>query len=103
VDATGQNIVLIVDGVLIRDDAQVILTIHEKAQRLMDTAQELNQAIQGFTTSIHTFINDVEQLLTQPQPDIQAAVASLNTMRDEVDAEAAKVQAVLHPDVPPQP
>jgi len=102
-EATGDNIVLIVNGVLIRDDANVILTIHQKAHQLMDTAGQLTQAIEGFTTSIHTFINDVEQLLTQPQPDIQAAVNALNTMRDEVDAEAAKVHTVLNPDQPPQP
>jgi len=101
-EATGDNIVLIVNGVLIRDDANVILTIHQKALQLMDTAGQLTQAIEGFSTSIHTFITDVEQLLTQPQPDILAAVNALNTMRDEVDAQEAKVKAVLTPAEPPQ-
>lgn len=100
-DAAGGNIVLIVNGVLVRDDAGILETILQKVHSLMDAGADLSQAITEFQSSITTLIEDVEALLTQPQPNLQAAVDALHAMKTQVDAEAAKVQDVLNP--PPTP
>lgn len=100
-DVAGGNIVLIVNGVLVRDDAGIIENIQQKVHHLMDAGADLSQAIADFQGSITTLIDDVEALLTQPQPNIQAAVAALQGMKTQVDTEAAKVQGVLNPPATP--
>jgi L-rhamnose isomerase len=100
VDEVGGNIVLIVNGILIRDDAHVIATILQKAKAIMDSGQLLADAVSAMQTSIAAFVTDVEDLLTQPQPDIAAAVDALHAMQTAVDAEAQKVLNAVHPPTP---
>ena len=100
-EEVGGNIILIVNGMLIRDDAHIIATIAQKARAIMDSGQLLSEAVSGMQSSIATFVQEVEDLLTQPQPDITAAVDALHTMQTSVDAEAQKVHDAVNPPATP--
>ena len=102
------NIVLIVDGVLIRDDNGVIAGIRQMALAIQQASMatitkaealmsELSNALDAMKASVDMFIADVEQLLTQPNPDISAALTRLGEMKTAVDAADGDVRGALLP------
>lgn len=110
--ATQSSIVLIVDGVLIRDDTGVIAGIRQMALAIQQASvatltkaealmSELSNALDAMKMSVDLFIADVETLLTQPSPDVQAALGKLGEMKTAIDAADAEVRGALLP--PPTP
>ena len=108
----ASSIVLIVDGVLIRDDQGIIAGIRQMAQAIQQASaatltkaeslmSELSIALDTMKASVDMFIADVETLLTQPSPDIQAALTKLGEMKTSVDAADADVRGALNPEPTP--
>lgn len=99
---------LIVDGALIRDDNGVIAGIRQMALAIQQASMatitktealmsELSNALDAMKASVDMFIADVEQLLTQPNPDISAALTRLGEMKTAVDAADSDVRGALLP------
>ncbi len=99
--AQDARITLIVDGRLLRDDGGIFTTLRENMEALMEDASGLAAAIDDFRASIQGLLTQVEELLTQPEPDLVAAIDALHDMQVAVDLEAEKVREKLHPDEPP--
>ncbi len=95
------QLTLIVDGRLLRDDGGIFTTLRENMEALMEDASGLAAAIDDFRASIQGLLTQVEELLTQPEPDLVAAIDALHDMQVAVDLEAEKVREKLHPDEPP--
>jgi methyl-accepting chemotaxis protein len=90
-----------IDGRTVEDTERVMDTIHEKLRRIMADTQMLTQAVNDLNASIAMAITEVEQLLTQPSPDVTAAVQALGDMKANLDAETQKVHDANNPPATP--
>lgn len=99
-EVTGGDVVLIVNGALIRDDADVIATILEKVHAIMENAAAVNMAMDELQQSISHAVTEIEDLLTQPQVDTTAIVDKLHGMQSSVDTVAQRVHEAAHPESP---
>jgi hypothetical protein len=96
------RIVLMVDGVLVRDDANTIAGIRERLQavlgiiplvqqRLEVLMSEISDALDGLQADLNTLFTEVEELLTQPNPDIAAALMTIGSMRTAVQGKVDEI------------
>ena len=106
------QLLLIVDGVLVRDDSQMIMRLRAKIAAVQARAQsistqsealmsELSTALDSLQASLDTLVTEVEDLLTAPNPDIALALGRLGTMKTSIDAEVQRIRDAEQP--PPTP
>jgi hypothetical protein len=109
------RIVLMVDGVLVRDDASTIAGIRERLQAVLGVIpivhqrigilmSEISDALDGLQTDLNTLFTEVEELLTQPNPDVAAALERIGSMRSAVQTKVDEInQAQAGGTEPPPP
>ena len=98
------SILLIVDGAVLRDDAHIIDGIRSRLEAMMGRMSaivqqvgglmsEISDALDGLQADLNTLFNEVEELLTQPNPDIAAALQRISTMRAAVNEKVDEINA----------
>ena len=90
---------LVLDGRLIRIEGRLI-HLHQHVREVLIKMSALTDAVQAVADDQKRIADDVSKvlgLLTQPNPDVAAAVTALQAVKDSQDASAAALEAALPP------
>jgi ABC-type transporter Mla subunit MlaD len=94
---TVASIVLIVNGVILRDDPGMVSSLLDRLRGIMEQVDQLGQIVSDLASSVGELVSDITTLLQQPMPDIAGAVNALQALKQQVDDADAAIEAVIHP------
>jgi hypothetical protein len=105
------EIVLLVDGKVVRDDNGVIAGLYTDGVRLQSTVQEirlrmaeqqdaLNMSVDRLIEVVNDYVADVRARLSEPVPDVAGAITRLDALSAAVATADTEVQP---PPPPPEP